>query len=208
MPQPRNRCLAVLPLVAALAACGGLPAHEIPIRPDIIEQPTPARFSHCQGYGCPELREVSLAAAQWAEVVAVFAPPPVSAIEERERIAQAIARFERIVGELTDSAGDHGGTFGHGGHGELDCIDEATNTTTYLRLLAGAGLLRWHTPGPRANRGAFVNGWPHNSATMRETANGRDWVVDSWFHDNGKPPEIVTLETWEKGWKPPGWSEF
>lgn len=208
MPLSPSRRFALFAIVAALAACAGLPPVEIPIRPEIIERPTPALFSHCQGYGCPELREVSLSATQWNEIVAVFAPPPASAIEERERIAEAIARFERIVGGITDSAGDHGGTFGHGGHGELDCIDEATNTTTYLRLLAGAGLLRWHAPGPRANRGAFFNGWPHNTATMRETANGRDWAVDSWFHANGKPPEIVTLKVWLDGWKPDDWSEF
>lgn len=197
-----------LPLLLALAGCMGLPLHEVPIRPEIIERPAPNLFSHCQGYGCPELREVSLSPAQWQQVAVLFEPPSASAGEERARVAQAIARFERIVGDLTDSAGDHGGTFGNGGHGQLDCVDEATNTTTYLRLLAGARLLRWHTPGPRATRGALIFRWPHNTATMRETANGRDWAVDSWFHANGKPPEIVTLEVWLNGWKPDGWSEF
>ena len=26
----------------------------------------------------------------------------------------------------------------------------------------------------------------------------------SWFHDNGQPAEVVTLETWVGGWSPEG----
>ena len=41
----------------------------------------------------------------------------------------------------------------------MDCIDESTNTTVYLRPLAANDLLRWHEVGPDATRGYFLFGW-------------------------------------------------
>ena len=46
---------------------------------------------------------------------------------------------------------------------QMDCIDESTNSTTYLRILAGAGLLRWHRVEARVTRGFFIFGWPHTT---------------------------------------------
>ena len=46
------------------------------------------------------------------------------------------------------------------------------------------------------------DGWPHTSAVIVETANGQAYAVDSWFHDNGQPAEVVPLEQWVAGWGP------
>lgn len=45
-------------------------------------------------------------------------------------------------------------------------------------------------------------GWPHTTAMVSETRGGARWAVDSWFRENGKPPEIVPLEVWRRGWRP------
>lgn len=51
-------------------------------------------------------------------------------------------------------------------------------------------------------RGFILLGWPHTTAVISETVSGRRFAVDSWFHDNGQPPEIVALDIWRWGWSP------
>lgn len=41
----------------------------------------------------------------------------------------------------------------------------------------------------------------HNTIII-ETQSQKRYAVDSWFHNNGQPAEIITLEKWKKGWKP------
>ncbi len=165
--------------------------------------PRPGAFTVCHGHGCEERAPVSLTAAEWARVVALFRRLPHDAAAERRAVACAVGLLERLVGPRAGTDGDLGGTFpGLGRPGQMDCVDEATNTGTYLRMFADAGLLRFHVPDGRATRGFFLMGWPHTTAVLRERATGRRWAVDSWFHDNGVPARILPLERWRAGWKP------
>ena len=86
--------------------------------------------------------------------------------------------------------------------GQLDCIDETSNTTTVLELLDRAGLLVWHEVRGPMSRFFVYDGWPHTTAVIVETATGEAYAVDSWFHDNGQPAEVVPLEQWVAGWGP------
>ena len=147
---------------------------------------------------------VGLQPEQWQRERRLFLPPPLDAIQERERIAQAIALMEAMVGPLTGTEHDKGRNFqGVGIEGQMDCIDESTNTTTYLTMLFKDGLLKWHSVEDRATRGFFIFGWPHTTAVIREAGSGALFAVDSWFLDNGAEPFIVPLEMWTQGWEPP-----
>ena len=169
----------------------------------LVHSPSPERFSVCYGHGCRDIALLGLSAAEWHRVRNRLTPPPADAVEERHRIADAIALLENLVGERTGTSRDIGGTFpGTGKSGQMDCTDEATNTTTYLKMMAGNGLLHWHTVDENAVRGFFIFGWPHITAVIRETETGQRYAVDSWFHDNGAPPEILPLKTWRSGWRP------
>jgi hypothetical protein len=171
---------------------------------DVIVDPTPDHFSVCHEHGCQQVDTVALPSQQWQAVTQLFRAPAGTPAEERARIRQAIAQMETFAGALTGTSGDKGGDLkGLGLPGQMDCIDESVNTTTYLRLLARNGLLKWHTVEDRATRGWFIFGWPHTTAVIRDTTDKRDYVVDSWFLDNGKPPYILPLEQWRAGWKPP-----
>ncbi len=165
--------------------------------------PRPGAFSVCHGHGCEERTPVSLSPAEWARVAALFRPPPADAAAERRAVACAIGLLERLVGPRTGTVADLGGTFpGLGRPGQMDCVDEAFNTETYLRMLADAGLLRFHAPDGYAIRGYLVMGWPHATAVMRERGTGERWAVDSWFEDNGRPAHVVPLGRWMLGWRP------
>lgn len=170
---------------------------------DVVTHPTPQHFSVCHGRGCAIVSQARLDEAQWARILEVFAAATRDAPEERARMAEAIARFEHFVGVMTDTADDRAENQpGANWWSQMDCIDESTNSTTYLRILAGAGLLRWHRVEARVTRGYFVFGWPHTTAVVSETGGGARWAVDSWFHGNGAAPEIVPLELWKTGWRP------
>jgi hypothetical protein len=185
-----------------LNACAS-PGTDTFVREDIVTEPVASAFSVCHGRGCAIVSQVGLAPERWDEIAALFAAPAPDPAAERERIARAIAAFETAVGELTGTSEDRPGNES-GGHwsSQMDCIDESTNTTTYLRILQRAGLLAWHVVEARATRGYFLFGWPHTTAVIRETASGQRFAVDSFFFENGRPPVIVPLEEWRRGWRP------
>ncbi|MCG6966231.1 MAG: hypothetical protein LJE59_06955 [Chromatiaceae bacterium] len=161
----------------------------------------------CSQHGCERVTRVALSAAQWQQVGRHLAQPAASAAAEREQIREAIAEMERVAGLLAGTSGDRGGDLAGLTtlSAQMDCVDEASNTTTYLTLFEQAGLLHWHQVEPRVMRGYFiVGGWPHFTALLRERQSGDLWVVDSWFRDNGQPPDVVELATWKAGWKPEG----
>lgn len=172
------------------------------VREDIITEPVPERFNICYDHGCASLAWVTLSTEQWQRVRAVFSPPADTAAGEREQIRIAVALLEDMVGAMTGTATDKGGNLaGWGKPGQMDCIDESTNTTIYLRLLQGDGLLRWHQAGDRVTRWTPLT-WPHTTAVIEERSSQLRWAVDAWFLDNGEPPFVLPLQTWRDGWRP------
>lgn len=164
--------------------------------------PTLDAVTICHGYGCARRDTVDLRLA-FDRMTANMARPASDAASERANIALTIGAFEAEVGAMTDTAQDVGGTFeGFAQAGQLDCIDETSNTTTYLTLLDRAGLLVWHEVRGPMSRFFVHNGWPHTTAVIVETATGQAWAVDSWFHGNGQSAEVVPLEDWIAGWAP------
>lgn len=200
---PSAVCAALLALVSGPAQVAGLYAPDTFVRSDIVTDPAPDDFSVCHGGTCSLVSQVRLDPEQWREIAVMFDTPARDARDERERIAAAVARFETVVGALTGTADDRAeNQTGRDWQSQMDCIDESTNTTTYLRIFARAGLLRWHRVEARVTRGFFLFGWPHTTAVVSELGNGARWTVDSWFFANGRPPVIVPLEQWKTGWRP------
>lgn len=145
---------------------------------------------------------VAVRPEQWREIVALFAPANDGA-SEREAIAQAIARLERIAGEQTRIGND--GRKNHGrGAGQADCIDESTNTTTFLRLMREQGLLRHNRVMQKAFRGPlrFDIHW---TAVVQDLQTRERWAIDSWYNANGIPPIVQPLGDWMRKKPMPGY---
>ncbi len=175
-------------------------------------------FTVCHGHGCRLRTLVDLTERDWAPVADLFAEPAASAAVERDRIATAVGLIEAAVGRQAGTAGDVGGTlnaFGVTGGGttgfdnQFDCIDETTNTSVYLTLLAQAGYLKWHHIDGWAGRGSLIgsDGWPHQTAVIIALQSKRAYAVDSWFEDNGHAAYMVPLDAWYAGWVPPGFTD-
>ncbi len=163
----------------------------------------------CFHHGCASVKHVEIDERHWQQVSRHLRQPAADAAAEREQVRAAVAEMEHVTGELAGTSGDIAGDLGSFGtlEPQMDCIDESANTTTYLTLFEQAGLLRFHRVSSRANRGMiFYGGMPHYSAMLTENQTGEQWVIDSWFRDNGQPPDVVDLQTWRDGWKPDGFT--
>lgn len=161
-------------------------------------------FPHCQSYGCATVMKVELNQHDWNRIEKIFGKKAKTAEQEREKIAKTIGAFERVVGPLTGTENDREGTFLQTGAGQLDCVDESTNTTVYMMLLKEAGLIRLHDIEQPQVRYPLISGrgWMHQTAVVTEKETGDQYAIDSWFEDNGAPAYIVPIEDWRNGWHP------
>lgn len=166
-----------------------------------IGHPQPNNYSICHGHTCAEFSFINLSNKQWQTIESIFFPLASNPRQEREQIKLAISQLEIMSGEQAGTDKDFAeNDTSHGLHGQLDCIDEATNSTVYLRMLQQAGLLTFHRQSSRTSRGGLFS--PHNTATIIENNSNIRYAVDSWFGANGEPPAIILLPQWENGWKP------
>lgn len=198
----RERLLAGC-MVLVLCTAGVVRA-DVEVMNRVLRQvPSLDEIAICHGGGCAHVTTTAIAPTAWRELQKICQPVPAAAGAERACIAETLAAFERVIGASTGTDADRGGTFGNSAHaGQMDCNDEAVNTTNYLKLMQQHGLLQYHEIMDIARRGFFFNGWPHTTAVIREVGNGQRYAVDAWFYDNGHPAVIIPFETWKSGWKP------
>ena len=153
----------------------------------------------CHAYGCGRITRVRIGDADLAMIRRQMASGAISAAAERAAVARVVAEMEDKVGAITGTSADRDyRDFASGGDPtQMDCIDEAANSTSYLLLLDGLGLLRHHKIAHPVSKGFLLDFvYPHNTAVLVEKATGTRYAVDSWVFKNGEPPIIVPLETW------------
>lgn len=157
----------------------------------------------CHAYGCQRQTAVSFRKPQIEEIAELMRKTKKADTPEEERraVAYAIGWMERYVGELIGTKHDRPGMEfnGPGDPTQQDCVDEATNTTSYLLVLQHNGLLKYHTVGTPFSKGNIllgVSNWPHWTAVLIEKGNNQRWAVDSWIYANGENPAIVEAEKW------------
>ena len=156
----------------------------------------------CYDFSCKNNSVVNLPLNEWHEVTGWFHPVADTPEQEREQIKKAIGWMEVLIGRHTpthkDLAFDLPPTEDDISHlfpGQQDCIDEAVNTTTYLRLLELNGMFKHHTVIEQAYRRAILD--QHWAGQIKEVESGARYVVDSWFQPNGYLPVIQDSESWE-----------
>jgi hypothetical protein len=157
----------------------------------------------CHAYGCRMQTAFRFTDADIAQIKSLMtktrkADTP---YEERRAVAYAIGWMERRTGDVIGTSADRPGMdfSASGDPTQQDCVDEATNTTSYLLILERNGLLKHHTVGTpfsKENLLRGVAGWPHWTAVLKENANSQKWAVDSWIYANGENPAIVEAERW------------
>ena len=192
---PVRLCVVLLPLVAADSA----------MAVDWFSRghgraPDADHVYVCHGYTCRMVSPVSLSPSQIALIAGDLGRGTADAKAERDAISGAVQRFERLVGAKIGTGNDLAGMqFGQGNPGQMDCIDEATNTTSLLVFLAAHGYLKHHMVEEPASRGFFLDGrYPHATAVLSVIGSGEKWAVDSWPRANAEPPVIQPLPQWRR----------
>ena len=162
----------------------------------------------CHAYGCKMKTPYRFTSTNIAEITREMqrVKRNNSPEEERRAMAYAIALMERQVGAaigINDKAGMQWSASGDAT--QEDCVDDSTNTTSFLMVLQSNGLLRYHTvQGPLGEDnmlygtliGRPVKYWPHYTAIIKETKTGQRWAVDAWIGDTGTNPSITKLGDW------------
>ena len=96
---------------------------------------------------------------------------------------------------------------GSGDRSQQDCVDEATNTTSYLLVLRRHGLIRHHVVERPFAKDA-VGRWTHWAALIRDKESGELFAVDSSASANGENPTVQAAASFyvpdsKTGLKPP-----
>ena len=140
--------------------------------------------------------------AALSELQSILAAGAASPAAERAAIGRMVQWNERRVAPLVGSAGDVPGMdlVNAGKPGQMDCIDEATNTT---RPAPGRRTQRVAAPSTRSNirwsgASSSMGEFRTPLSVVRANTDGVDWAVDSWRLANGQPPDIMTLKHWLK----------
>lgn len=169
----------------------------------VTPEPSMSGFEVCASYGCESTVRLGLTDKEQARVREVFTPPSATALEERGRIAAAVGLLESLAGPKAGTENDQRKNDWIKGQprGQLDCIAEAANTTTYLLMLRQGGLLTFHKVAHPAVRGIMPVSL-HSTALVVEIATGREFAVDSWFEPNGQAAYVLPLDVWQDDWDP------
>ena len=190
------RSSVTLLVLAASALAGGCTSISSNYVGDITKVDA-SRIHVCHGYNCIYKTRLSLGPADAERFGQIMRQGAATPEAERAAISRAVQHFEtrafqaigirdRAKSTLLDS----------GEKGQMDCIDESTNTRSLLLYLAHLGLLKHHQVGANVSRGFLLDGrYFHSTAVIRDSA-GKRWAVDSWYEPMGGPPDIMPLEEW------------
>ncbi len=181
----------VLPLSACVYEQGGPP--EAHFEQFSAKPPLANTVTICHAYGCKAQTPFTFSAADISALRDVMArvERDDSAREERRGLAYAIGWMERRVAPTVGTASDRPGMdfLGSSDPSQEDCVDEATNSTSFLLVLQRNGLLRRHVvERPFAKDDA--SHWTHWAAVIREQESGTRYAVDSSSGPNGDNPTV------------------
>ncbi|MFT5445557.1 MAG: hypothetical protein ACI9DC_000718 [Gammaproteobacteria bacterium] len=166
----------------------------------------------CFNWSCASRQYVTFTAAEMANVAQQMALCPGDNLHDRlQRMRIGVWQMEVLAEKYQPVlANDQGlNDFDYDKDGRMDCIDNASNTSTALNVLHDFGLL----PGWRMEESKTRNPFSldvHWSAAVVDARDSEDeeavWVIDSWFRANGHLPVVMPLNAWGNsliGWEPP-----
>ena len=191
-------------LVAGACTHEGFGTNERHFATFSVPEPKGTTVHVCHAYGCKMRTKFTFNDADIAELSAImkkWRTKADTAEDERRGVAYAIGWMETRVGNVIGTKDDRPGMdfSASGDPTQQDCVDEATNTTSYLSVLQDRALLKHHTvaaPFAKENYLRGVAGWTHWTAVLVEKTNKQRWAVDSWIYANGENPAIVKAEEW------------
>ncbi len=153
----------------------------------------------CYNYGCNAEATVVFPESRLTQYAALL-EAAVGEAAEREAVALVVGRMHAFAGGQSPIWADRGGDSDDGEvDGRMDCLDHAVTTSNFIAVLQRRGLLRHHDLKPPVVRGII---WEHWSASIGVKLSGEQFMVDSWFYDNGRPAVVMARDNWVSGGDP------
>jgi hypothetical protein len=183
---------ALLALISAVG-CTSMPAD----RGAGFGYAMPKQVDICHGYSCAFRSKLDLGVKDGQRFRAILLKGAASPGAERVAISRAVQYFEERSYQSTGVRDLPKAEFGAARiKGQMDCVDESTNTRTLLAYLEERGLLKHHKVENNASRGFLIDGrYPHWTAVVRDPAGVR-WAVDSWYAPMSGAPDIIPMTEW------------
>jgi len=151
----------------------------------------------CHGYGCGFRTKLMLGAADGERFHAIMRAGSASPKAERAALSKAVRYFDSRANQATGFRDRPKTEFGNPERGQMDCVDESTNTRALLLYLAERGMLKFHKVSSNVSRGFFLDGrYPHWTAVISDPS-GVKWVVDPWYAQVGGAPDIFPYAQWK-----------
>ncbi len=154
----------------------------------------------CSGFGCIYSAQLAFSGADLKHINSVLKTDFATPADERKSLADLIAWKERLAQSKLRMVTDTRLSYQRdaGKVGQMDCVDESSNTLAFIQFLDRNGLLKFNKPTRIVGRGFLFDGrYPHRTAVVRDIK-GKDWAIDSWKKDGGKLPQVVELAVWKK----------
>ncbi len=152
----------------------------------------------CSGFGCIYQQTLAFSQSDIAHIRSVMKGSQTDPALERSAIGELVAWKERLAQQRLRMRADTKLSYQRdsGIRGQMDCVDESSNTLAFVKFLSNENLLRHHKPKKIAERGFLFDGrYPHRTAVLTD-ANGTNWAFDSWKKDGGELPQVVKLSEW------------
>jgi len=164
----------------------------------VKKETTVSKLSVCHGFDCRNRTTLALSAGDANRFASIMARGKGSANAERQAVSSAVAYFETRAGQAIGIRDTAKSSLAQSGRmGQMDCIDESTNTRTLLLYLQGRGLIRHHWVESNVSRGFFADArYPHSTAVLSEKGGAR-WAIDSWYEPMGSKPDVMPLDQWK-----------
>ncbi len=163
-----------------------------------------ASLSICYNWSCAKVERLQFTASELAEVATQMRACPGDGLYERlQRLRIGIWRMELLAKHYVPVLGNDLAVNDQDSEleGRTDCVDNATNTSTYLAILRDLGAMPgWKVGKPRVRDGLTID--VHWTATVIDEASGDQWAVDSWFRPQGHLPFVSPVSDWARGHKP------
>ena len=173
------------------------------------QPPSKRAVTVCHAYGCQKTTRIVFSDKDVNEISKLMrkVKKKDTPYEELRAVAYAVGWMETKTGNIIGTKDDRPGMDfrASGDPTQQDCVDEATNTTSYLMFLAKRGLIKHHTVEIPFSKGNVLKGalqgdpvkyWPHWTAVLKDKKDGQKWAVDSWIYKNGENPAVVKVDEW------------
>ena len=150
----------------------------------------------CSGYGCRNNNRYTFNSKMLSKLKKYFANVS-NANSEREALRKAISFIETRVGVATGTFSDKAsiGFFSAGKKDQMDCVDEALNSSYYVMIMINNGMIKYHDLEKPNWKGGLTR-WTHYAAVIKDRTTGVLWAIDSGVKNNGGRPLIIQYSRW------------